>query len=92
MMAGIKAGCGYVPIDTSVPEDRTAMIIEKTQPEFIFDVSEQALTFEHGKVLTIEALETASNASFEPRMQAEDVVYTIFTSGSTGEPKGVQIE
>ena len=21
MMAGIKAGCGYVPIDTSVPED-----------------------------------------------------------------------
>lgn len=92
MMAGIKAGCGYVPIDTSVPEDRTAMIIEKTQPEFIFDVSEQALTFEHGKVLTIEALETASKASFEPRMQAEDVVYTIFTSGSTGEPKGVQIE
>lgn len=92
MMAGIKAGCGYVPIDISVPEDRTAMIVEKTQPEFIFDVSEQALTFEHGKVLTIEDLESASKASFEPRMQDEDVVYTIFTSGSTGEPKGVQIE
>ncbi|MHD0398280.1 D-alanine--poly(phosphoribitol) ligase subunit DltA [Staphylococcus simulans] len=92
MMAGIKAGCGYVPIDTSVPEDRVAMIIEKTQPEFIFDVSEQALTFEQGKVLTQEALASASTASFESRMQAEDVVYTIFTSGSTGEPKGVQIE
>ena len=28
MLGAIKAGCGYVPIDTSVPEERK-MIIEK---------------------------------------------------------------
>ncbi|EGS38704.1 linear gramicidin ligase LgrD domain protein [Staphylococcus capitis VCU116] len=34
MLGAIKAGCGYVPIDTSVPEERVKMIIEKVQPEF----------------------------------------------------------
>ncbi|WP_114603774.1 D-alanine--poly(phosphoribitol) ligase subunit DltA [Staphylococcus sp. EZ-P03] len=92
MLAGIKAGCGYVPIDTSVPDDRTAMIINKAQPEFIFDVSNHQLAFEQGTVLTTASLDEAENIAFEPRMKAEDIVYTIFTSGSTGEPKGVQIQ
>lgn len=93
MIAGIKAGCGYVPIDTSIPDDRTAMIINKTQPEFIFDTSESNKAFELGEVLTPKNLEDAPNSEdFESRIKDHDVVYTIFTSGSTGEPKGVQIE
>ncbi|KOR14089.1 alanine-phosphoribitol ligase [Staphylococcus carnosus] len=93
MIAGIKAGCGYVPIDTSVPNERTAMIIDKTEPEFIFDTSDETFEFKQGKVLTIEGVQnTLTPEVFESHMKPEDVVYTIFTSGSTGEPKGVQIQ
>ena len=31
----IKSGCGYVPIDASVPKERVNMIIDKVQPEII---------------------------------------------------------
>jgi non-ribosomal peptide synthetase component F len=31
MIGAIKAGCGYVPIDTSVPSGRVNMIINKVQ-------------------------------------------------------------
>ncbi|GEP83963.1 D-alanine--poly(phosphoribitol) ligase subunit 1 [Staphylococcus piscifermentans] len=93
MIGAIKAGCGYVPIDTSVPDDRTAMIIEKATPEYILDVSQGSLDFQHGKVITIEDIQnTEVSEPIESRMSPEDVVYTIFTSGSTGEPKGVQIQ
>ena len=35
MIGAIKSGCGYVPIDTSVPKERVNMIIDKVQPEII---------------------------------------------------------
>ena len=37
MIGAIKSGCGYVPIDTSVPKERVNMIIDKVQPEIIFN-------------------------------------------------------
>ncbi|AYU54709.1 D-alanine--poly(phosphoribitol) ligase subunit DltA [Staphylococcus debuckii] len=93
MIGAIKAGCGYVPIDTSVPDDRTAMIIEKAAPEYILDASQEAFDFQRGKVITIEDIQnTTLSEPVESRMSPEDIVYTIFTSGSTGEPKGVQIQ
>lgn len=93
MIAAIKAGCGYVPIDTSIPEDRVRMIINKVKPDFIFDTSEGLPISTDADIITEKALQDAGNVDpFEGRMQLEDCVYTIFTSGSTGEPKGVQIQ
>ncbi len=54
MIGAIKAGCGYVPVDTSIPEPYK-MIINKVQPEFVFNTTDESL-FEslEGEVFTIE--------------------------------------
>lgn len=93
MIGAIKAGCGYVPIDTSVPSERVEMIIDKVQPEFIFNTTETTLNHHTATEITIQDIQQSDNPIvFDSQMAMTDVVYTIFTSGSTGEPKGVQIE
>ncbi|CCE58638.1 TPA: D-alanine--poly(phosphoribitol) ligase subunit DltA [Staphylococcus argenteus] len=93
MIGAIKAGCGYVPVDTSIPEDRIKMIIEKVQPEFVFNTTGESFDSVVGDVFTIEDIKTSQDpVIFDSQIKDNDTVYTIFTSGSTGEPKGVQIE
>ncbi|CAM4177961.1 D-alanine--poly(phosphoribitol) ligase subunit 1 [Staphylococcus schweitzeri] len=93
MIGAIKAGCGYVPVDTSIPEDRIKMIIEKVQPEFIFNTTDESFNSIVGELFTIEDIKTSQDpVIFDSQIKDNDTVYTIFTSGSTGEPKGVQIE
>lgn len=93
MIGAIKAGCGYVPIDTSVPSERVNMIINKVQPEMIFNTTDSRLNHPGIQELTIQSIHDSDNPTlFDSQMGLTDVVYTIFTSGSTGEPKGVQIE
>lgn len=93
MIGAIKAGCGYVPVDTSIPEDRIKMIIEKVQPEFVFNTTDESFDSIVGELFTIEDIKTSQDpVIFDNQIKDNDTVYTIFTSGSTGEPKGVQIE
>lgn len=93
MIGAIKAGCGYVPIDTSVPSERVNMIINKVQPDIIFNTSDTQLNHSNIQELTIQSIQDSDNPTlFDSQIGLTDVVYTIFTSGSTGEPKGVQIE
>ena len=93
MIGAIKAGCGYVPVDTSIPEDRIKMIINKVQPEFVFNTTDESFESLEGEVFTIEDIKTSQDpVIFDSQIKDNDTVYTIFTSGSTGEPKGVQIE
>lgn len=92
MIGAIKAGCGYVPIDTSVPIERVEMIMNKVDPTFILNTTDSSVN-QPRKELTIEDIKHSDYPIvFDSQMDKTDVVYTIFTSGSTGEPKGVQIE
>ncbi|MCD8828688.1 D-alanine--poly(phosphoribitol) ligase subunit DltA [Staphylococcus gallinarum] len=92
MIGAIKAGCGYVPIDISIPQDRVEAIVNKVQPEFILNTSEAILPFSDITIFDVQCIIDHEEISeFESKMQPNDIVYTIFTSGSTGEPKGVQI-
>ena len=69
------------------------MIINKVQPDIIFNTSDTQLNHSNIQELTIQSIQDSDNPTlFDSQMGLTDVVYTIFTSGSTGEPKGVQIE
>lgn len=93
MLASMKVGCGYVPVDTSLPEDRVASIINKIEPQFIFNTTSEALTLTIGEEIFIESLRQLTTVEhYEAQIASDDIAYTIFTSGSTGEPKGVQIK
>ena len=43
MIGAIKAGCGYVPIDTSVPIERVEMIMNKVDPTFILNTTDSSV-------------------------------------------------
>ncbi|WP_436855256.1 D-alanine--poly(phosphoribitol) ligase subunit DltA [Staphylococcus caeli] len=92
MIASIKAGCGYVPIDTSIPEERIHSIISKIEPSFVLNTTETQIEFNDCEVLDTSVFNRDTLITeFNSQMKSDDIAYTIFTSGSTGEPKGVQI-
>nr|ABB80393.1 L-alanine specific nonribosomal peptide synthetase [Lysobacter lactamgenus] len=102
LLAVLKSGSAYVPIDPSYPPARVRHILDDARPALAI-VDEQgaaALGPFDGVAIRIDAAAGAGHdeaASANPAraatgLSAHDVAYVIYTSGSTGRPKGVLIE
>lgn len=99
MLAIMKAGAAYIPIDPNFPADRIAWILEDASPKLI--LTETALAEKLNQTtVPIQFLETLIAQTSDIHTDREPSVpvisplnsaYVIFTSGSTGRPKGVQI-
>lgn len=94
MFGCLKAGRGYVPVDTTFPPERVRQIAEQVQPKLIVDLVGADVSAPH--VLRSDELEAvlareAAPVARESWLQPEQTAYILFTSGSTGTPKGVQI-
>ncbi|WP_198299772.1 non-ribosomal peptide synthetase [Tumebacillus avium] len=92
MLAILKAGAAYVPIDPEYPLARQEQII--TSAGVKVALTDQAETLPVQTVLHFGELDlTRSSAEplGEPK-DASELAYIIYTSGSTGQPKGVMIE
>ena len=98
LLAILKAGGGYVPLDPSYPADRIQFILNDAQAPVLV-TQEKVLS----NLTTLEAhtivLDTAwpeigreSTAPLCIETKPESLAYVLYTSGSTGKPKGVQIE
>ena len=85
------AGMTYVPIDSSMPEERINSILSQIQPCLIIgDLKNNIKTISNSKVYDImfnEDYKEINNIC----MNSDDIYYIMFTSGSTGTPKGVKI-
>lgn len=87
LLASLKAGAAYVPIDPTHPQLRRDMVLEEVSPTVLLtEQSLQALTQQEGAARDGDDLNPALPCS------QGDLAYVIFTSGSTGRPKGVMIE
>ncbi|OUS31220.1 hypothetical protein A9Q99_04275 [Gammaproteobacteria bacterium 45_16_T64] len=103
ILAILKIGCAYMPIDPSYPKDRIAYMVENSQtPALITNNSHvERFTFlttrERDSVPQLVNLDTAveisdrptSFADLRPTKGADGTGIIIYTSGSTGKPKGV---
>ena len=97
LLAVLKAGGTFVPIDPASPADRVRYIVEDAQLSFVLTSAQYAALAEPADavVLDVERLGSALEQMPEHRVEVRDeddpVCYIIYTSGSTGRPKGVEV-
>lgn len=104
MLAVLKAGGSYVPVETSQPEDRVNLIVTEAAPAVVLTAGPRpAVSGAGARVVDLEATAVADrlrglpdgNLTDEERggpIEPRSAAYVIFTSGSTGRPKGVVVE
>ena len=95
ILAIIKSGGAYLPIDPEYPIDRIEYMLEDSQSKLILTncLDNQMFSF-NGEIIDLNDKELYSGESSNLTLvnKSEDLVYVIYTSGSTGKPKGVMIE
>ncbi|HTJ30691.1 MAG TPA: amino acid adenylation domain-containing protein, partial [Acidobacteriaceae bacterium] len=96
LLAVLRCGAAYVPLDPIYPPQRIAGILEDVAAQVL--VTEESLLpllGEYGeRALVLDTLkdDVATDAHVAwPQIEDNDLAYVIFTSGSTGKPKGVEI-
>ena len=90
MLAILKTGAAYLPLDPTYPVDRLAYMIGDAGVPLILASRKAAaqLDLDPDKTIFPDATGTLpANLSGNP----DDLAYLIYTSGSTGKPKGVMI-
>ena len=94
ILAILKAGAAYVPIDASYPEERINFILKDSGISLL--LAEKATISQVSacprEIIVLEdiaaELENSSIASVETAISPHNPAYVIYTSGSTGKPKG----
>ncbi len=107
MLAILKAGGGYVPLDPAYPNDRLDYMIKDsgiqfllTQQKILEDLPENQCSIILLDSDWSEINETYLNSSqlsehpepSQTKLNPSNLAYVIYTSGSTGDAKGVMIE
>ncbi|MEU5499941.1 non-ribosomal peptide synthetase, partial [Streptomyces griseofuscus] len=104
LLAVLKTGAAYVPIDPDYPADRIAYILGDADPMCVITVEGSGVELPAGTArivldgpATQEALDAQApgdlaDAERLATLHADAPAYAIYTSGSTGRPKGVVVE
>ena len=83
ILAVLKTGAGYLPIDPEYPEERISFMLGDAQCKMLIDEETLDLFRKNGK--------DASTKNPSVKIKSTDLAYVIYTSGSTGIPKGVLV-
>jgi amino acid adenylation domain-containing protein/non-ribosomal peptide synthase protein (TIGR01720 family) len=95
MLAVLKAGAAYLPLDPRDPLERRSFILEDAKARHLLTTEGLDRDLRLARVLLdSEANEIAEEADGAPEVECSpsDLAYCIYTSGSTGKPKGVLVE
>ncbi|MFF2554469.1 non-ribosomal peptide synthase/polyketide synthase [Nocardia sp. NPDC058058] len=101
LVATLKAGAAYLPVDPTYPGERIALILADAAPALLIttDTGASALPpTETGIVIVgADAIESGdpvdiADAERSGSLCSSNLAYVIYTSGSTGHPKGVAVQ
>lgn len=101
LLAILKAGGGYIPLDPAYPADRLAYMLEDAAPCAVLTQnalrprlppSGAAVIALDGDSEAIAAHDSGDPDDGDAGLRPQHLAYVIYTSGSTGRPKGVMIE
>src|SRR6185312_10022808 len=94
MLAVLKAGAAYVPIDPSVPAARIGFVLDDAAPIAAITTAELRPRLDGRDLLIIDINNpglVSHPSTAPPAPDPDDIAYLIYTSGTTGTPKGVAI-
>jgi natural product biosynthesis luciferase-like monooxygenase protein len=98
VLATLKAGGAYLPLDPTYPADRISFMVEDAELKIVLTEDSLRARVPAGpsQVITVDAnlsvCANESSAALDRTATPSDLAYVIYTSGSTGRPKGVMIE
>ncbi|MFC3396063.1 amino acid adenylation domain-containing protein [Brenneria rubrifaciens] len=97
LLAILKAGAAYLPLDPAYPAERLASMLDDAQPVALLTQTARRETFDDTRpILLLDTPASAAYAESNPDARAlglssHHLAYVIYTSGSTGKPKGVMV-
>lgn len=104
ILAVLKSGGAYVPIDPKYPEDRVKHILSDTKSVVVLTTMQNNALLNKQNISGDFAIINLDDVDFNSRLSRYPVInpqvklisnnlaYVIYTSGTTGKPKGVMIE
>ncbi|MEV5593241.1 amino acid adenylation domain-containing protein [Streptomyces sp. NPDC052496] len=105
MLAVMKAGAAYLPLDPGYPAERLTAMLADSAPVLLLTTTELAERLPRAAGLDVLLTDEAATAAERAALPGKDLddadrgaplrvthpAYVIFTSGSTGRPKGVVV-
>ncbi len=98
LLAILKAGGVYVPLDLDYPADRIKFMLEDSGARILITRKTLSIRVPYSAKHTIcldtdhESIAAQPESNLNRQVSVEDLAYVIYTSGSTGKPKGVAVE
>ncbi|MBT7409881.1 MAG: amino acid adenylation domain-containing protein, partial [Methylococcales bacterium] len=97
LLAVLKTGAAYVPVDPDYPEDRIDLMLMDSQSKIIITETQTLALLPVKNIETIcldkdyQYYTHLDNSNLNITIDSKQLAYVIYTSGSTGKPKGVGI-
>ncbi len=97
LVAILKAGAAYLPLDPAYPSDRISTILDDARPMVLLTEASLAdkVAPHATQVIRLgewnESESQIDGGSFDSGSTPDNLAYVIYTSGSTGKPKGVMV-
>ena len=96
ILAVLKSGAAYIPIDPTYPKDRIDYMLENSNAKILLTQNILNSKIDFNNIIIVDLsnsdIYNFNHTNLKHINKPDDLSYLIFTSGSTGKPKGVMLK